>query len=49
MARFSTNQNAGGVGRSEHISLESEISETRAKPNLTRPLLQYKLSKAGVV
>jgi hypothetical protein len=47
MARFSTNPNAGGVGRSEHVSLESDLSETRVKPNLSRPLAYHKLSKGG--
>jgi hypothetical protein len=47
MARFSTNPNAGGVGRSEHVSLESELSEVRAKPNLTRPLSRHELSRGG--
>lgn len=47
MARFSTNPNAGGVGRSEHVSLASDLSETRAKPNPSRPLVQYELSKGG--
>jgi hypothetical protein len=47
MARFSTNPNAGGVGRSEHVSLESDLSETRAKPNPARPLVTFELSKSG--
>lgn len=47
MHRFSTNPHAGGVGRAEHISLESEPSESRAVPNSSRPLLQYALSKGG--
>jgi hypothetical protein len=32
------------VARGEHISLESEISETRAKPNLSRTRLSFELS-----
>jgi hypothetical protein len=47
MARFSTNPHAGGVGRSEHISLESDISESRAKPNTARPLIRFDLNKGG--
>jgi hypothetical protein len=47
MARFSTNPNAGGVGRSEHVSLESDVSEVRAKPNLARPLSCYDLTNGG--
>jgi hypothetical protein len=47
MARFSNNPNAGGVGRSEHVSLETDISETRAKPNPSKPLLSYELNKGG--
>lgn len=47
MQRFSANPHAGGVGRAEHISLESEPVESRAAPNLARPLIQYPLSKGG--
>ena len=47
MHRFSTNPNAGGVGRAEHISLESEPAESRAAPNPSRSLVQYALSKGG--
>jgi hypothetical protein len=47
MHRFSTNPHAGGVGRAEHISLESEPAESRTVPNPSRPLLQYALSKGG--
>jgi hypothetical protein len=47
MHRFSTNPHAGGVGRAEHISLESEPAESRTAPNPSRPLIQYPLSKGG--
>ena len=33
--------------RSEHISLESDLSETRAQPKLDRPLSTYDLNKSG--
>ena len=35
------------IGRSEHISLESEAFETRAAPNPARPLVRYALSQGG--
>jgi len=35
------------VGRSEHISLESDVAETRAQPNPERPLVAYEIGKGG--
>jgi hypothetical protein len=47
MHRLATNPHARGVGRAEHISLESEPTESRAAPNPSQPLVQYALSKGG--
>src|SRR5258708_3013293 len=42
-----TQMAGAAVGRSEHISLESDLSETRVKPNPAKPLTRYELSKGG--
>lgn len=47
MARFSTNPYAGGVASAEHVSIESDLWEVRAKPNLLHPLASYELSRGG--
>jgi hypothetical protein len=47
MQRFATNPHAGGVGHSEHVSLESDVSETRAKPNPAKPLVSHVVNKGG--
>src|SRR5262245_53087598 len=46
MSALPTERNVG-AGRAEHISLESDIIETRAKPNPSRPLKTYDLRKHG--
>jgi hypothetical protein len=47
MPRFSSNPFAGGVGRSEHVSLASDLAETRAKPDISRALRQFQFRPAG--
>jgi hypothetical protein len=47
MSAQPTEKNNAGRGRAEHISLESELFDTRPKPNVGRVLKTYDLIKGG--